>query len=88
MVLMFVPFGICSMHCAIMSSISAANIDEKPELIDVIVEHKADIFAFGHYCPTSEDKAHMDTSHIERMRPCLHFLVLQISPKPFQRSRW
>ena len=35
------------MHCAIMSTISAANIDEIPELIDVIVEHKTDIFAFG-----------------------------------------
>ena len=44
------------MHCAIMSTISAANIDEIPELIDIIVAHHADIFAFGRYCPTSEDK--------------------------------
>ena len=56
------------MHCAIMSTISAANIDEIPELIDVIVEHKADIFAFGRYCPTSEDKAHMETWHVEPER--------------------
>ena len=45
------------MHCAIMSTVSAANIDEIPRLIDVVVEHKADIFSFGRYCPTSEDKA-------------------------------
>jgi len=56
------------MHCAIMSTISAANIDEIPELIDIIVEHKADIFAFGRYCPTSEDKAHTETWHIEPLR--------------------
>ena len=56
------------MHCAIMSTISAANIDEIPELIDVVVEHKADIFAFGRYCPTSEDKAHMETWHVEPKR--------------------
>ena len=56
------------MHCAIMSTISATNIDEIPELIDVVVEHKADIFAFGRYCPTNEDKAHKDTWHIEPER--------------------
>ena len=56
------------MYCAIMSTISAANIDEIPQLIDVVVEHKADIFAFGRYCPTSEDKAHMETWHIEPKR--------------------
>ena len=56
------------MHCAIMSTVSAANIDEIPELIDVIVEHKADIFAFGRYCPTSEDKAHQETWHVEPER--------------------
>ncbi|MCR5140510.1 MAG: radical SAM/SPASM domain protein, ACGX system [Bacteroidaceae bacterium] len=53
------------MHCAIMSTISAANIDEIPQLIDVVVEHKADIFAFGRYCPTSEDRAHMEAWHVE-----------------------
>ncbi len=56
------------MHCAIMSTISATNIDEIPQLIDIIVEHKADIFAFGRYCPTSEDKAHRETWHIEPLR--------------------
>ena len=55
-------------HCAIMSTVSATNIDEIPQLIDVIVEHKADIFAFGRYCPTSEDKARMETWHVEPER--------------------
>ena len=58
----------CGMHCAIMSTISAANIDEISQLIDVIVEHKADIFAFGRYCPTNEDKAHQETWHVEPER--------------------
>jgi len=56
------------MHCAIMSTISAANIDEIPDLIDVIVEHEADIFAFGRYCPTSEDKSHQQSWHIEPLQ--------------------
>lgn len=53
------------MHCAIMTTVSAANIKEIPDLIDVVVQHHADIFAFGRYCPTSEDKAHKDMWHIE-----------------------
>ena len=48
--------------------IRAVRIDEIPQLIDVVVEHKADIFAFGRYCPTSEDKAHMETWHVEPER--------------------
>lgn len=45
------------MDCAIMTTVSGINIGEIPELIDVVVEHQADIFAFGRYCPTNEDKA-------------------------------
>lgn len=45
------------LHCAVMTTVSAANIDELPQLIDVVVEHHVDIFTFGRYCPTSEDKA-------------------------------
>lgn len=56
------------MHCAIMTTVSATNINEIPALIDVVVEHQADIFAFGRYCPTSEDKAHKETWHIEPLR--------------------
>ncbi len=53
------------MHCAIMSTISAANIDEIPDLIDIIVANKADIFAFGRYCPTSEDKVKGQSDKIQ-----------------------
>lgn len=57
------------MHCAIMTTVSATNIDEIPELIDVIVKHNADIFAFGRYCPTGEDKAQLTGNwHIEPLR--------------------
>ena len=56
------------MHCAIMTTVSATNIAEIPSLIDVVVEHQADIFAFGRYCPTSEDKAHLEAFHITPMR--------------------
>ena len=40
----------------IMTTVSGANIDEIPELIDIVVAHKADVFAFSRYCPTSEEK--------------------------------
>lgn len=56
------------MHCAVMSTVSATNINEIPQLIEVIVAHKADIYAFGRYCPTSEDKAHKKDWHIEPQR--------------------
>lgn len=42
--------------CAIMSTVSGRNIEEIPDVVDLVVEHKADIFAFGRYCPTSEEK--------------------------------
>ncbi|MBR1688700.1 MAG: radical SAM/SPASM domain protein, ACGX system [Prevotella sp.] len=45
------------MHCAIMTTVSGTNIGEIPDIIDLVVEHRADIFAFGRYCPTSADKA-------------------------------
>jgi radical SAM/SPASM domain protein of ACGX system len=42
--------------CAIMSTVSNVNIDEMEDVVDLVVEHQADIFAFGRYCPTSEEK--------------------------------
>jgi len=48
----------------IMTTVSGTNIDEIPEIIDTVVEHKADVFAFARYCPTSDEK---DTN-IEPMR--------------------
>ncbi|MBR1882061.1 MAG: radical SAM protein, partial [Muribaculaceae bacterium] len=54
---------------AVMTTVSGVNIDEIPDLIDVVVEHRADIFAFGRYCPTSEDKAKADRGwHIEPLQ--------------------
>ena len=43
-------------RAVIMTTVSGTNIDEIPELIDVVVAHKADVFAFARYCPTSGEK--------------------------------
>ena len=48
----------------IMTTVSGRNIEEIPAIIDTVVTHKADVFAFARYCPTSEEK---DTD-IEPMR--------------------
>lgn len=42
--------------CAIMSTVSGTNLEEMPDVVDLVVKHKADIFAFGRYCPTSQEK--------------------------------
>lgn len=44
-------------RCAIMTTVSGTNIDEIPGIIDLVVEYKADIFAFARYCPTSSEKS-------------------------------
>ncbi|MDO5845960.1 MAG: radical SAM/SPASM domain protein, ACGX system [Methanocorpusculum sp.] len=41
---------------AIMSTVSRWNYTEIPALVDVAVEHGADIFAFARYCPDAESK--------------------------------
>ena len=43
-------------RAVIMTTVSGTNIGEIPELIDTVVAHKADVFAFSRYCPTSEEK--------------------------------
>ena len=43
-------------RAVIMTTVSGANIDQIPALIDTVVAHKADVFAFSRYCPTSEEK--------------------------------
>ena len=43
-------------RAVIMTTVSGANIDEIPALIDTVVAHKADVFAFARYCPTSGEK--------------------------------
>lgn len=41
---------------AIMSTVSRWNYREIPDLIDVVVEHKADVFAFARYCPDEDSR--------------------------------
>jgi radical SAM/SPASM domain protein of ACGX system len=48
----------------VMTTVSGTNIEEIPDIIDTVVAHKVDVFAFARYCPTSEEK---DTN-IEPMR--------------------
>lgn len=51
------------MWCAVMTTVSCANADEIPELIDLMARLEVDVYAFGRYCPTSGQKAeefHMD----------------------------
>ena len=40
------------LHCAVMTTVSGTNIGEIPQIVDLVVEHHVDIFAFGRYCPT------------------------------------
>lgn len=44
-------------RCAIMTTVSGTNAHEIPSIIDLVVEHKADVFAFARYCPTSLEKS-------------------------------
>ena len=44
-------------RCAIMTTVSGTNIHEIPGIIDLVVKHKADVFAFARYCPTSSEKS-------------------------------
>lgn len=46
---------------AVMTTVSGTNINEIPDIIDTVVKHNTSIFAFGRYCPTSEEKS----THIE-----------------------
>ncbi len=50
------------MRCAVMTTVSAINIKEIPDLIDVVVANKVDVFSFARYCPT--DKASAIKWHI------------------------
>ena len=42
---------------AVMTTVSGTNISEIPDIIDLVVEKGVDVFAFGRYCPTSEEKS-------------------------------
>lgn len=43
-------------RAVIMTTVSGKNIREIPDIIDTVVAHKVDVFAFARYCPTSEEK--------------------------------
>lgn len=40
----------------IMTTVSDKNAEELPDIIDTVVQHGADVFAFGRYVPTSDEK--------------------------------
>jgi len=40
----------------VMTTVSGANIDEVPGIIDAVVKAGANVYAFARYCPTSEEK--------------------------------
>lgn len=44
------------MRSVIMTTVSGLNASEMPDIIDTVVEHGADVFAFARYCPTSDEK--------------------------------
>jgi radical SAM/SPASM domain protein of ACGX system len=45
------------MYCTIMSTVSSANAEDLPKIIDLVAEKQVDVFAFGRYCPTSNQKS-------------------------------
>ncbi|MGL4791022.1 MAG: radical SAM/SPASM domain protein, ACGX system, partial [Anaerotignaceae bacterium] len=61
----------------VMTTVSGTNIKEIPDIIDTIVEHEVDIFAFARYCPTSEEK---DTN----MTPLEYRQLLEKCDKKFK----
>lgn len=47
-------------RCAVMTTVSKLNLGEIPEIIDLVVSHRVDIFAFARYCPNGfEARAHV-----------------------------
>ncbi len=44
-------------EAVIMTTVSSVNIGEIPQIIDTVVQHKADVYAFGRYVPTSGEKS-------------------------------
>lgn len=50
-------------HVAIMTTVSGLNIHEMEDIVDLVVDNKADIFAFARYCPVGFEKE----NHIEPM---------------------
>lgn len=42
---------------AVMTTVSGTNMEEIPDLIDLVVDLGVNVFAFGRYCPTSEENS-------------------------------
>jgi len=55
------------MWCAVMSTVSKTNMEEIPQLIDLVDELGVDVYAVGRYCPTSREKAYDPDIHIPPM---------------------
>lgn len=43
--------------CVVMSTVSAKNMNDIPQLIDVVVGNQVDVYAFARYCPTEGVKS-------------------------------
>ncbi|MCR5076736.1 MAG: radical SAM/SPASM domain protein, ACGX system [Prevotella sp.] len=50
------PLQRAGIKVAIMTTVSKWNCKEVPRIVDEVVRHKADIFAFARYCPDSDSK--------------------------------
>ena len=50
------PLKRAGIAVAVMATVSKWNVAEIPALVDVAVEHEADIFAFARYCPSMADR--------------------------------
>lgn len=46
-----------SIRSVIMTTVSRKNIAEVPSLIDTVVAHEVDVFAFARYCPVGREKS-------------------------------
>ncbi len=45
------------MAAVIMTTVSSINMHEIPQVIDIVVKYRADVFAFARYVPTSREKS-------------------------------
>jgi radical SAM/SPASM domain protein of ACGX system len=68
------------MRSVIMTTVSGTNIGEIPRLIDVVVEHGADVFAFARYCPTGFEKS-------ARVEPKRYRQFLELCWNKFERYK-
>lgn len=55
----------------IMTTVSEKNIDEIPDIIDTVVQYKADVFAFGRYVPSGDEGDRTNGISPERYRKLL-----------------